>query len=43
MSWILKDKTLADKYAPIGDKQNYPSCKLRLFVDKFGHYLYGMY
>ena len=35
---ILGDKTVGDKfmYTRIKDKQNYPSCTLKLFVEKFG-------
>ena len=39
-SGILRDKTMDDEfiYIPNDDKQNYPSCRLKLIVEQFGHY-----
>ena len=38
-SWIIRDKTMADKlmYIPMDDTQNYPFFKLILVVETFQH------
>ena len=40
---ILRDKTMEDKLInnPNDDKPNYPFCRLRLLVEKFGDYIFG--